>query len=310
MVTSVRGADGAPPQRDGVGASRVAMPAAGWDTIVEFLADRFPAIPAPEWAARMQRGEVIDQTGCAVPPQARFRPHAMLFYYRSVVDEAPIPFEETVLFQDAHIVVADKPHFLPVTPSGGYLQETLLVRLRRRLGIEQLAPVHRIDRDTAGLVLFCIDPAARDRYQGLFREHKVTKSYEAIAGWRDDLLLPLVRRSRLIESKAFMQMCEISGAPNAETTISMLERHGPLARYRLQPLTGQKHQLRVHMAALGIPICNDRLYPVLQAAHSAQSPADYRNPLQLLARTLAFYDPITGAARHFDSDRSLDFPAD
>ena len=308
MVARVRGTNGAPPLRDGVSASRVALPASGWDTVVEFLADRFPAIPALEWAVRMQRGEVIDQAGCALPPQARFRPHAMLYYYRSVVDEVPIPFEETVLFQDAHIVVADKPHFLPVTPSGGYLQETLLVRLRRRLGIEQLAPVHRIDRDTAGLVLFCIDPAARGLYQALFREHKVTKSYEAIAGWRDDLPLPLVRRSRLVESAAFMQMRETSGVPNAETALSMVERHGPLARYCLQPLTGQKHQLRVHMAALGIPICNDRLYPVLQPAPSPECPADYQHPLQLLARTLSFHDPITGTARHFDSDRSLAFP--
>ena len=286
------------------------MPATGWDTVVGFLADRFPAIPAPEWVARMQRGEVIDQSGCAVPPQARFRPHAMLFYYRSVVDERPIPFEETVLFQDAHIVVADKPHFLPVTPSGSYLQETLLVRLRRRLSIEQLTPVHRIDRDTAGLVLFCIDPAARGRYQALFREHKVTKSYEAIAGWRDGLLLPVIRRSRLIESAAFMQMVETSGTPNAETTVSMLERHGPLARYRLEPLTGQKHQLRVHMAALGIPIYNDRLYPVLQPVPAAECPADYCHPLKLLARTLAFHDPVTGTAHHFESDRSLAFPSD
>ena len=293
--------------RDGVGASRVALPAAGWDTVAAFLADRFPAIPAAQWAARMQHGEVVDRDGCALHANARFRPHAMLFYYRSVADEVPIPFQETVLFQDAHIVVADKPHFLPVTPSGAYLQETLLVRLRRRLSIDQLSPVHRLDRDTAGLVLFCIDPAARGRYHALFRDHAVAKCYEAIAPWRDDLTLPLVRRSRLIESPAFMQMAESSGRPNAETAISVIERQGDFARYRLQPRTGQKHQLRVHMAALDVPVVNDRLYPVLQAAPPADQPADYRHPLQLLARTLTFRDPLTGAARHFESGLALHF---
>ena len=299
--------DGALPLRDGVAASRVALPATGWDTVAAFLVDRFPAISPSQWAARMRRGEVLYQDGCAVQPDDRFRPRAMVFYYRSVADEVPIPFEEVVLFQDAHIVVADKPHFLPVTPSGAYLQETLLVRLKRRLGIDQLSPLHRIDRDTAGLVLFCIDPAARGFYQALFRDHAIAKCYEAIAPWRDDLELPLVRRSRLVEGAAFMQMAETSGAPNAETAVSVIERQGNFARYQLQPVTGKKHQLRVHMAALGVPIVNDRLYPVLQPPPPANRPADYLHPLQLLARTLTFRDPLTDAARHFESRLALHF---
>ena len=294
-----------PPTRDGVSASQVALPASGWDTVVAFLSDRFPAIPAQQWVARMQRGEVFDQEGCVVPADARFCPHAKLFYYRTVAAEVPIPFPEAVLFQDAYIVVADKPHFLPVTPSGAYLQETLLVRLRRRLGIDHLSPLHRIDRDTAGLVLFCIDPAARGKYQALFRERAVKKQYEAIAPWRHDLAMPCMRRSRLIESATFMQMAEVPGTPNAETAISIIERRDGFARYRLAPLTGQKHQLRIHMAALGIGIVNDRLYPILQPAPPVGQVADYRYPLQLLARELSFRDPLTGASRHFESRLSL-----
>ena len=307
MVGGLRPPGATPPLRDGVGASRVALPAAGWDTVAAFLADRFPAISTQQWAARMQAGDVVDQDGSPLQADACFRPHAILFYFRCVAEEAPIPFQEAVLFQDAYIVVADKPHFLPVTPSGSYLQETLLVRLKRRLGIDQLSPVHRIDRDTAGLVLFCIDPANRGRYQALFRERLVEKSYEAIAPWRSDLDMPLVRHSRLVESAAFMQMMETDGAPNAETAISIIERQDSRARYRLQPLTGQKHQLRAHMAALGIPIANDRLYPVLHPAPPAGRPADYRYPLQLLARELKFRDPVTGAARHFESGLALHF---
>jgi tRNA pseudouridine32 synthase / 23S rRNA pseudouridine746 synthase len=207
-----------------------------------------------------------------------------------------------VLFRDAHIVVADKPHFLPVTPSGSHLQETLLVRLKRKLGIDTLAPVHRIDRETAGLVLFSIDPATRGRYQRLFAEREVSKEYECVAPWRDSLSLPLTRRSRLVDDEAhFMRMCERPGEANAETRIELIERRAALARYRLVPLSGKRHQLRVHCAALGIPIRGDRIYPQLLPADTD----DHAHPLQLLARALAFTDPVTGEARRFTSASQL-----
>ena len=291
--------------RDGVGASCVALPPGSWPTLLDFMAARFPAIGRAEWILRMQRGAVFDERGVAVTPETAYQPNRQVFYYRSLESEVAIPFQETVLFQDDWLVVADKPHFLPVTPSGIYLQETLLVRLKRRLGIDTLTPIHRIDRDTAGLVVFCIVPAARDRYQALFRDRAVTKIYEAVAPWRDDLALPLRYRSRLAESPAFMQMAEVAGAPNAETGIEMIQRRGAHALYRLQPTTGQKHQLRAHMAALGIGILNDRIYPVLQPAVRATAAPDYSQPLQLLARSLGFVDPVSGQMRHFESERRL-----
>lgn len=293
------------PARDGVGASCVAVPAGTWRTLAEFLYQRFPAITPADWQARMLRGEVINDTGNPISVTCPFRAHAKIYYYRSLQQEAPIPFEAQVLYRDAFLVAADKPHFLPVTPAGGYLQETLLVRLKRSLGIDTLAPMHRIDRDTAGVVLFTIQPSTRDRYQGLFRERAVHKHYEAIAPWRPELKFPLEYSSRLDESPAFMQMQEIVGAPNAVTRIALLEVRGALARYSLQPSTGQKHQLRVHMASLGMPIVNDRIYPDLQPAPSSGQVRDYNNPLQLLARSLAFTDPITGEERFFESRHRL-----
>ena len=293
------------PLRDGVGASCVALPAGSWPTVLDFLAARFPAIGRAEWVLRMQHGAVFDQNGVALDSKSPYQAHSQVFYYRSLASEAIIPFAETVLFQDEWLVVADKPHFLPVTPSGIYLQETLLVRLKRRLGIASLTPIHRIDRDTAGLVLFSTVPETRDRYQALFRDRAVDKVYEAIAPWRQDLALPLVYRSRLTESPAFMQMAEVDGTPNAQTSIELIERRGAHALYRLQPSTGQKHQLRAHMAALGIGIVNDRIYPTLQPAASATEAPDYSQPLQLLARSLTFTDPVTGQMRRFDSERHL-----
>lgn len=253
----------------------------------------------------MQRGDVIDAAGQSLSPSTPYLAHQRVFYYRAVVDEPRIPFEEHVVYQDDTLVVADKPHFLPVTPSGRYVQESLLVRLKRSLGIDTLAPMHRIDRETAGLVLFTIEPRTRDAYQALFRNRVVDKQYEAIAPLRVDLALPTVYRSRLIESDHFMRMREEPGEANSETGIALLEVCGALARYRLQPVSGQKHQLRVHMAALGIPIVNDRIYPSLYPDESET--ADYSRPLKLLARSICFTDPLTGLRREFRSRQVIEF---
>lgn len=295
------------PTKDGVGPSCIALPAEPWATIADFLIDRFPAVSRLEWIARMLRGDVVDIQGETLLPDAPYRAHARIYYYRSLPPEVHIPFDETVLYQDDHLVVVDKPHFLPVTPSGSYLQETLLVRLKRSLGIDTLSPAHRIDRETAGLVLFTIEPSMRDCYQALFRQRAVVKCYEAIAPWRAELSLPMVYRSRLVEGSSFMIMRETEGAPNAETAIAMLEVKGDFARYALQPVTGQKHQLRAHMNALGIPILNDQIYPHHFPRVADNVAPDFSKPLQLLAKSLAFIDPLSGRLRQFESRQQLQF---
>ena len=288
---------------NGVGPSCVGLPAGNWPTITDFLVERFPAITREVWLDRMARQLVADEFGELVTPLRAYPSHMRIYYYRALAHETRIPFEETVLFQDAHLVVADKPHFLPVTPSGHYLQETLLVRLKKRLAIDTLTPIHRIDRETAGLVLFSTQVTDRNAYQGLFRTHTITKHYEAIAPWRDDLELPLTRQSRIVEDDLFFRQREISGPPNSETHIDVLEVRDKTARYALSPVTGKKHQLRVHMNALGLPILNDRMYP--PRAETAGD--DFSSPLQLLAKSIAFTDPVTGEPRRFESHHTLDF---
>lgn len=296
----------APPARDGVTASCIALPPGPWRTVGEFVGHRFAAVDTGEWAWRFAQGQVLGEGGETLPADAPYRPHTRIYYYRRLPAEPQLPLQEDVLYQDDHLVVADKPHFLPVTPGGRYLQETLLVRLRRRLGIDTLTPVHRLDRETAGLVVLCVRPDDRDRYHALFRERAVRKHYEAVAPWRADAAWPIVRRSRLAESpRSFMQMQEVAGEPNAHTAIEPLAQHGAMAHYRLTPLTGQRHQLRVHMAALGMPIANDLIYPVLQPDLPEGVLPDLARPLQLLARTLAFTDPVSGRAMEFESRRRL-----
>ena len=291
------------PTRDGVGPSCVGLPEGPWATITDFLVQRFPAIPRQTWLQRMAGSEVVDEFGALVTEARPFQSHIRVYYYRALEAEEPIPFEAVILHQDEHLIVVDKPHFLPVTPSGRYLQETVLVRLKRKLGLNELIPIHRIDRDTAGLVLFSTQPATRDAYQSLFRNRTVHKIYEAIAPWRSDLSFPLTRESRIEEAGHFMLQHEVDGSPNAVTHISVLETSGTMARYQLKPVTGKRHQLRVHMAALGIPIVGDGLYPAL-----TPEGADYNHPLQLLAQSIEFEDPLTGLPRRFESQRRLTLP--
>ncbi len=183
-----------PPTRNGVGPSCVGLPpgdAGQWRTITDFLVQRFPAIARAVWLQRMHEGHVVDEHGVPVTPARAYQGHLRVYYYRDLVHEPRIPFDEVLLYRDAQLVVVDKPHFLPVTPAGRYLQETLLVRLKRRLGIDTLQPIHRIDLDTAGVVVFSVQPATRDAYHALFRRREVGNEYEAIAPWRADLTLPL-----------------------------------------------------------------------------------------------------------------------
>jgi tRNA pseudouridine32 synthase / 23S rRNA pseudouridine746 synthase len=289
------------PTRDGVGPSVITLPAGNWHFIIDFLAERFHAIPHSEWLSRMQKNLVMDENGEAIYHDRAYQAHLKIYYYRSLENETPIPFEEKILFKDEHIIIADKPHFLPVMPAGHYLQETLLVRLKRKTGIETLAPMHRIDRETAGLVVFVIKPETRGAYQSLFLSKQVEKCYQAIAPYRDDLKFPMAYKNRLQESENFMQMEAVEGEPNSETLIEVLEQRDGLARYQLKPITGKKHQLRVHMAALGIPILNDLIYPV----HRATKQDSFDAPLQLLAKQIAFDDPISGQRMQFESQCSL-----
>lgn len=297
-----------PSSRNGVGASRVAMQAGPWTTVLDFLSARLPKVSRGEWQTRLSAGDVVDAQGRAVAADAACQPPEVLYYYRCVPFEAPVPFAEVVVHQDAHLVVADKPHFLSVTPGGRHVQQTLLVRLRQRLGLEGLTPLHRIDRETAGLVAFSVNPLERNRYHALFRDRQVEKHYEAIAGWDAARPVPEVVRSCLAEREdAFMQMHEIDGPANSETRIEVLEVRGDRARYRLTPLTGRKHQLRAHMASIGRPIIGDRIYPVLQPESGDGCTPDFTEPLRLLAKRLAFDCPFGGGRLEFESRMSLQF---
>ncbi len=293
--------------RHGVSPSCVALPQhrlVPWASLLDHLAERMPGVSRQTWHERMANGQVLDESGQALAPDAPYVNGARVYYWRDLPSETPIPFEAQVLFEDEHLLVADKPHFLPVTPGGRFVRETLLVRLKQRLNLPDLSPLHRIDRETAGLVVFSKRPAERDAYQRLFRERTVHKRYQAIAPLPTSIALPCVCRSRIEEDAVFYRMRETEGEPNSETHIDLLQELGlGLGLYELQPVSGKRHQLRVHMNALGCPIVGDQFYPkVLRGPDDTE---DFQSPLQLLAKVLSFTDPVTGQLRHFESQRQL-----
>lgn len=290
------------PVVDGVAPSRQTLPAGRWETVLDFLSERHASVGAETWAARMREGRVVDEAGRRLAPESPYRAGACVYYYREPACETRVPFEERVLHLDEHLLVADKPHFLAVAPAGRFLRETLLVRLKKRTGLDALVPVHRIDRETAGVVVFSVNPSTRGAYASLFQRREVSKIYEALSRMCPALDFPLTRRSRVVAGEPFFRMKEAAGEPNSETRVDVLRRLGDEGTlYEARPLTGRKHQVRVHLAALGLPVLNDRLYP----AALPDAPEDFSAPLKLLAKSVSFRDPLSGRGRYFESEREL-----
>ena len=295
------------PLRDGIKPSYLCLPHDVrylGQPLLRFLCERFPFVDEAGWRARLNSGFVVAADGAVLSENTPYRAGATIYYYREISreDEPRIPFDETILHVDEHLIVVDKPHFLPVIPSGRFLRETLLTRLRLRpelqhLNVADITPIHRLDKDTAGVMLLSHNRATRGAYQSLFQSRAVTKVYEAIAPTRTDLHYPLRVASRMVRGEDFFLTQEVAGEPNAFTTIELIENRGAHSLYRLHPETGKKHQLRVHMLSLGMPLLNDGLYPVT----TPMDVVDYDKPLKLLARSIEFTDPIMGEQRRFES---------
>jgi tRNA pseudouridine32 synthase/23S rRNA pseudouridine746 synthase len=284
--------------------SVVTMPNAEkpYPSILAFLCRRFPAIPEETWIRRISEGKVLDEAAQQVTHYSEYAPSKRIFYFREVAEEPVIPFAEKILFIDEEILVACKPHFLPVTPGGRYVDECLLNRLRKSTGIDELVPLHRIDRETAGIVLFSVNRRSRGRYGELFMNGHIKKTYQAISACLPHQETAFWNIANRIErSEPWFRMQIKPGSVNARSVINLVEVKGERARFILQPLTGKTHQLRLHLSGIGFGILNDRYYPQLQA----ESEDNFDTPLQLVAKALYFKDPLTGRVREFESEREL-----
>ena len=276
----------------------------GVTTVLEYLIIKFPYIDAQIWRQRMANGKVHYHDGSPLTAQSPFQPQQRIYYYREVESEPCIPFKETIVFQDQHILVAYKPHFLAVTPGGIYVNECLQNRLRRSTGIKNLQTLHRLDRVTAGLVMFSVNPDTRHRYHRLFETRQIHKTYQAVANVCEGENLigrEWEVKNRIVQSESRFRMCVAKGDANSHSVIRCLQQSTESALFELNPVTGKTHQLRIHMQTLGWPILNDKYYPQLQPL----SADNYSAPLQLLAKELQFIDPVTQQPRRFSYERSL-----
>jgi len=307
------------PVRDGVNATRLRLPDEGpWDTAMDYMMHRWGHIDPQGIEDRFDAGEIVGEGGVPLTRHTRLEDHTFIWYYRTLPPETRLPVEINILYRDEHLLVVDKPHFLPTTPGGTYIQESALVRLRNQLDLPDLIPMHRLDRMTAGVLLFSTNPQTRGKYQVLFEKRQVQKEYECVSAAEPSpghpaVDFPVVVRNRMTKSRSYLLAEVIDGEPNAETRIERLETFdgGPaagadgagqrLARYRLEPHTGKTHQLRVHMASLGLGIVNDAFYPDLLD----KAPDDYSRPLQLLARGIRFVDPVSGKPVEYRSSLEL-----
>lgn len=326
------------PVRHGVNATRLRVPLTGpWATVHEYVLETFGHIDPVSISGRFSQGEVVDSAGVPLTAESPLGTAEFIWYYRSLPEESPLPVTERVLFEDEHLLAVDKPHFLPTTPAGRYVQESLLVRLRNRLGLPDLIPIHRLDRGTAGVVLFAKSPQTRGAYQVMFENRRVFKTYQCVSLLNDRpaavaARFPLTVRNRIKKTKGVVvsqlmpypvadsgkclqgrkqrvrgqrRTDPVPGA-NASSRIELLDqgqnRSGrSVGLFRLTPHTGKTHQLRVHMALLGLGILHDRFYPELWE----DAPDDFDAPLQLLAHSISFIDPLSGQPRHFTSERRL-----
>ncbi|TCM63710.1 tRNA pseudouridine32 synthase/23S rRNA pseudouridine746 synthase [Acinetobacter calcoaceticus] len=292
-----------PPMRDGVSASQVFLPRLNLpiSTVFAYLCQHFPHIDAAEWRQRFDDQLVFDQHGHVLSISSGYQAEQHIYYYRFLAHEIHVPFYEQILFETDDLLVVDKPHFLTMSPTGQYVQETLLVRLKKTTGNPDLTPIHRLDRETAGVVLISKRVQTRGAYQQMFAREQVHKTYHAIAPYRPELEVPRLIELRMEKSDPFYTMRVVEGLANTRTEISMLEHHDGWAKYCLKPHTGKQHQLRVHLSHLQIPIRYDPFYPEIQ--HKAND--DFSKPLQLLAKHITFHDPLSDSAMHFQSGFDL-----
>ena len=292
-----------PPMIDGVSASKVFLPKMkpAPATVYQYLCQQFGHIESAEWQQRFNDGLIYDALGRILNLNSEYIENSHVFYYRFLAHEIQVPFEHEILFENEHLLVIDKPHFLTISPTGQYVQETLLVRLKKQTGNEFLTPIHRLDRETSGVVLFSKQPATRAIYQEMFAQRQVNKTYHAIAPFHADLTFPCHTRYRMEKGEPFYTMQVVEGQINSQTEIDLIEHDAIWGKYQLKPITGKQHQLRVHLNSLGIAIKNDPFYPVVQ--HKRED--DFSAPLQLLAKHIRFNDPATFQDMQFSSNFEL-----
>jgi tRNA pseudouridine32 synthase/23S rRNA pseudouridine746 synthase len=244
----------------------------------------------------------VDQHGTPFTPDSIYAPHTFIWFYRDLRDEPAVPGKIRIVYRDERLIVVDKPPFLSTIPRGRHVIQSVTTRMRAALSLPELSPAHRLDRVTSGLLLLTTQRRWRGAYQSLFQNGQVTRTYEALAPTLCDREFPCHVENHLHKVSGRQRVDVVDGAPpNARTCVEVAEHLGEVTRYRLHPETGKTHQLRQHLCSIGAPILGDPLYPQVQNI----SVDDFSTPLQLLANSLSFRDPVDGTERSYEAVRTL-----
>ena len=282
------------------GATRIAIgPRDGGKRLDRFLHERIPGLSRTRIQAAI-RERVALSWGVRPRPATPVRPGGVVRIEPRRTSEQPVDPGIAILARGAGWLVVDKPPHVPVHPVNGVVENSLIRMLRRQLGDPALRLVHRLDRETSGALLVANDSETAGRLGRAFQARGVLKEYVAVVVGEMpasegciDLPIGPARESRVA---ARLEV----GHGKPATTRWRVERRSPGATLvRLAPLTGRRHQLRVHLAALGHPILGDVLYGRTDAEYLALVRGDRRRdgpPRHLLhCERLAFPDPAGGA---------------
>ncbi|MDO5061332.1 MAG: pseudouridine synthase [Actinomycetaceae bacterium] len=291
-------------------------------TLGEWILKNIPAINHAQLTAFFESAAIVDAWGNPLqwetPANALENP---IYLYRPGADETATPITLEKIYQGDGWLVIYKPKGLATMPRGSYVVRSATIALRRQENNADLTPAHRLDRATSGLLLFTEKPQLRRLYQEMFQNRQVEKTYLATAPAIDFSTLEpealaatqLIKvtkeppekpgwvkvESRIEKVEGVMSAQHVAGTPNAVTYLrpsAMRQVAGEeFCDYEVQPQTGKTHQIRLHFAALGIPLVGDPLYGGFNAARYGKDQVPQGNsPLHLEAVGLQFHDPQTG----------------
>ena len=273
------------------------------ETILEFLLRRFRYFDEAEWTKNIEEGRILINDAKVTIDYILLNQQVVTYLRPDFLEPKIDPFFE-VLYEDEFLIGVNKSGNMPTSPSGKYYKHTLLHQIKKKFGWEHLYTLHRLDRETSGVILFAKQQFVAQEMGKLIRVRKMQKTYLAILTkklpFRSGVINQPIGRD-LNSSIRIKQAVTAEGKPS-KTHFQEIKKVGDYVKCRITPTTGRTHQIRVHASYLGSPIVGDKLYGLpddgflqwLERGEDYLKEQQFPLHRQLLhAESLAFIHPIT-----------------